>query len=454
MAELLRVPEVAAGATEVVLSEWLVKAGDAFSNGDPIAVVETEKAVVEIAAPADAVLLRTLADAGTEVSVGSPMALYGSAADKDGDLDAMLAELGFSAGPVTEAPPRREVPDTEAESPGPTQDPPPQQIDDSVVGDDEEPAATAPAPTEGSRLFISPIARKLLRDAGVPADGISGSGPNGRIVRRDVEGIIAADRSAPAAPAEETPVEQAEVEQPPVEQAPATTQPDPASGFTDVPHTRLRRAVATRLTQSKQSIPHFYLTGRAVVDELLALRAQLNEHSPVRISVNDFVLRAVAVAHTEVPDANVIWTEDATRRFDDVDISVAIASDRGLVTPVLRAVQGRSLSTIAAAVKTFVSDADAGRLQQKDLEGGSVSVTNLGMYGVPEFSAIINPPQSAILAVGAGAPTARVVDGEVAVVTEMTLVLSVDHRVIDGALAAQWMQSLVAALEHPLRLVV
>jgi pyruvate dehydrogenase E2 component (dihydrolipoamide acetyltransferase) len=187
---------------------------------------------------------------------------------------------------------------------------------------------------------------------------------------------------------------------------------------------------------------------------LVALRHQLNEHATVKLSVNDFVLRAVAVAHTHVPDANVIWTDDAVRRFDSVDISVAIASDRGLVTPVLRSVETRSLSSISSTVKTFVADANAGRLQQRDLEGGSISVTNLGMYGVPEFSAIINPPQSAILAVGAGTPAARVVDGEVTVATEMSLVLSVDHRAIDGALAAQWMQALVRALENPLSLVV
>ncbi len=467
MAELLRVPEVAAGATEVVLSEWLVKTGDAFANGDAIAVVETEKAVVEIAAPSDALLLRTLAEAGTEVSVGSPMALLGSAEEKDGDLDDMLAQLGFSASPASEPasepPPRREVPDTEAESPGPTQDPPPQHIEDAVVDDaqaaveDQGAVTETPAQSDGSRQFVSPIARKLLREAGIPSEGISGSGPNGRVVRRDVEGLIADARSAPSVP---------EAPEAPAEQAPAPAQqearPAPAgsattgatTGFTDVPHTRLRRAVATRLTQSKQSIPHFYLTGRAVIDDLLTLRTQLNEHSPVRISVNDFVLRAVAVAHGEVPDANVIWTDEATRHFDDVDVSVAIASERGLVTPVLRGVQGRSLSSIASAVKAHVSDANAGRLQQKDLEGGSISVTNLGMYGVTEFSAIINPPQSAILAVGAGQPAARVVDGQVVVVTEMNLVLSVDHRVIDGALAAQWMRSLVTALEHPLRLVV
>jgi pyruvate dehydrogenase E2 component (dihydrolipoamide acetyltransferase) len=216
----------------------------------------------------------------------------------------------------------------------------------------------------------------------------------------------------------------------------------------------MRRAVAQRLTRSKQEVPHFYLTRSARIDALLDLRRQVNERSAVRISVNDFVLRAVAVAHQAVPDANVIWTEDGMRRFDAVDISVAVASERGLVTPVLRSVESRSLSSVSAQVKAFVSDADAGRLQQKDLEGGSISVTNLGMYGVEEFAAIINPPQSAILAVGAGRPVPAVVDGEVTVVTEMRLVLSVDHRAIDGALAARWMTALVEAVEQPLSLLV
>jgi pyruvate dehydrogenase E2 component (dihydrolipoamide acetyltransferase) len=347
------------------------------------------------------------------------------------------------------------VPDTEEESPGPGQDPPPQQIEDTPSGDPAANGGRGDVPrrssASGSRLFISPIARKLLREAGVAADGITGTGPNGRIVRRDVEAAVAASRAAAPSQTNAPAPSAADTHQGArrLDRSSST-----AGGFTDVPHTKLRRAVATRLTQSKQEIPHFYLTGRAAIDELLGLRRELNEHTPVRISINDFVIRAVAVAHTAVPDANVIWTDDATRRFDGVDISVAIASDRGLVTPVLRGIEGRSLSWIAAAVKAYVADANAGRLQQKDLEGGSISVTNLGMYGVPEFSAIINPPQSAILAVGAGQPAARVVKGKVKAVTEMNLVLSVDHRVIDGALAAQWMQSLVGALEHPLRLVV
>jgi pyruvate dehydrogenase E2 component (dihydrolipoamide acetyltransferase) len=210
--------------------------------------------------------------------------------------------------------------------------------------------------------------------------------------------------------------------------------------------------VATRLTQSKQTVPHFYVRRTVRVDALLALRAQLNEVSEQRVSVNDLVVRAVAVAHRAVPEANVIWTDEAMRHFDTVDIGIAISSERGLVTPVLRDVGSSTPAAIARGVRAFVEQADRGRLQQKDLEGGSISVTNLGMYGVDEFAAIINPPQSAILAVGAAAPVPWVVEGAVEVATAMTLVLSVDHRAIDGALAARWMAALVSALEQPIRL--
>ncbi|MFC7641175.1 2-oxo acid dehydrogenase subunit E2 [Streptosporangium lutulentum] len=226
----------------------------------------------------------------------------------------------------------------------------------------------------------------------------------------------------------------------------------PGSDFEEIPHSRLRRAVAGRLTESKQTIPHFYLRRNARIDALLALRSQLNDVSPHRISVNDLVLRAVAIAHVEVPDANVIWTEEGMRRFESVDIGVAIASERGLVTPVLRGVQNAAPSAVARQVGAYVRQANEGKLLQSDLEGGSISVTNLGMFGVDEFSAIINPPQSAILAVGAGKAVPVVADGAIEVGTVMSLVLSVDHRAIDGALAARWMAALVTSIEEPLRL--
>jgi pyruvate dehydrogenase E2 component (dihydrolipoamide acetyltransferase) len=210
--------------------------------------------------------------------------------------------------------------------------------------------------------------------------------------------------------------------------------------------------VASRLSTSKQTVPHFYLKRAVRIDALLQLRAQLNDVSPQRISVNDLVVRAVAVAHQATPEANVIWTDDALRRFESVDIGVAIASERGLVTPVVRGVESTTPSGIARRIRELVEQAGTGKLHQRDLEGGTISVTNLGMYGVDEFAAIINPPQSAILAVGAGAPQPVVTDGIIEVATLMNLVLSVDHRAIDGALAAQWMAELVAVIEEPMRL--
>jgi pyruvate dehydrogenase E2 component (dihydrolipoamide acetyltransferase) len=266
----------------------------------------------------------------------------------------------------------------------------------------------------------------MLKEAGLTADQVTGTGPNGRIIRRDVEGAMAKSKQV----------------------APQDTE-----GFVEIPHSRARRAIAERLTASKQTIPHFYVKRTARVDELLALRERLNAVSPHKISVNDLVLRAVAVAHREVPAANVIWTPDAMRQFESADVAVAIAAERGLVTPVLRGVEKSSLSAIAAAVQDFVRQAAEGTLRQADLEGGSITVTNLGMFGVEEFSAIINPPQSAILAVGAAVPAPIAVEGRVEVATQLTLVLSVDHRAIDGALAARWMAALVRSLEEPLRLV-
>jgi pyruvate dehydrogenase E2 component (dihydrolipoamide acetyltransferase) len=433
MAELLPVPDVASGSTEVVVSEWLVKVGDTFAAGDLIAVIETEKAVVELPAEHSGTLLRTLVENGSEAEVGSPMALIGTTAELDGDLDALLRELGVSGSEPTPSPVQRDVPGAA-----------PQAASDLPNLVPAPPAPPLGTPRPEGRLFISPIARKLLREAGLSAQDVAGSGPHGRIRRRDVEAAISAGAAGATAPAVSGPVVAVTAV------AAATT----TQNWTEVPHSRLRRAVATRLTQSKQQTPHFYLRRSVNLDALLALRTSLNEDSPVRLSVNDFLIRAVGVAHTAVPAANVIWTDDAMRQFDSVDVAVAIASEKGLVTPVLRGVEATSMSGIASRVRGFVDAANAGRLQQQDLEGGSITISNLGMYGVDEFSAIINPPHSAILAVGAGKPGVVVQDGQPVVATIANLVLSVDHRAIDGALAAQWMAALVEAIERPLRLVV
>ncbi len=435
MPELLLVPEVAAGATEVVIADWLVQPGTDFTAGDAIAVIETEKAVVEMEAPQGGTLLKALVAPGTTIEVGLPMALVGSSSDVGTDLDAALARLGYGDDTAADASPERDVSAAEQVEVAQATE----EGADSVAVDTA--AVDRSAGDTGGRVFISPIARKLLRDAGLTADGLVGTGPGGRIRRRDAEGLIADRRAATSGARSEAPVP---------EPAPAAAE----GAWADVPHSRLRRAIARRLTESKQDVPHFYVKRSVTLDPLLELRRQLIESTGTKVSVNDFLVRAIAAAHQQVPDANVIWTDEAVRRFDHVDISVAIASERGLVTPVLRNVETSSLSAISRQVKAYVEQANAGTLQQRDLEGGSITISNLGMYGVDEFSAIINPPQSAILAIGAGRHTAVVEDGQVVVRTVAEVVLSADHRAIDGALAAQWMGALVEALHQPLSLLV
>ena len=223
---------------------------------------------------------------------------------------------------------------------------------------------------------------------------------------------------------------------------------------TEIPHTRMRKAIARRLTESKSTVPHFYLVADCRVDKLLALRAEANATAPVKLSVNDFVLKAAAAAFVDVPEANATWGEEAVTRYSTVDMSVAVAIDGGLVTPVLRSVEKATLTEIARNVADHAERARAGQLRQHELEGGSFSVSNLGMYGVTEFSAIINPPQSAILAVGRATQQPVVDDGALAVGTVMTVTLSADHRVLDGALAAQWLAAFVKHIENPLGMLV
>lgn len=419
MAELLLVPEVAAGALDVVIAEWLLQPGAAVSEGDVIAVIETDKALVELAAERDCTFLRPLVAAGAQVGVGLPMALLGTPEEFDEDPDELLSALGYvTAAPGTPVP---------------------------ALSDDETPTSdgatrAASEPSGGvrdetsARVFASPLARKLLRQAGLTPAHVSGTGPRGRIRRRDVEAAIAT-RSTERA------------------DRLAATGPTPEPRWTDHPHSRLRRAIARRLTDSKREVPHFYIKRSVQVDALLELRAKLNEESSIKISVNDMLIKAMATAHHRVPAANVIWTDDAVRQYESVDIAVAIDSSRGLVTPVLRNLDRCTLAAISQQVRTMAAKADAGTLTQDDLEGGSTTISNLGMFEVDEFAAIINPPHSAILAVGRARQAPVVEDGSVECRSVVELVLSVDHRAVDGALAARWMSALADAVQRPHSLV-
>lgn len=313
----------------------------------------------------------------------------------------------------------------------------------------EEPVAGAVAPVPGEsaragggRLFASPLARRRARELDVDLDSVTGSGPRGRIRRSDVEAAAA------------RPARQEEVAAPVGNGALDGTRPAPAAGarYVDVPNTRMRTAIARRLTESKRDTPHFYVRGSARVDALLTLRQQINAGQGVRVSINDLLVKAIAAAHSGVPAMNVQWNDTSVRHFSDVDIAVAVATDGGLVTPVIRGVQSLSMSGVATATKDLIARAKERSLRQDELEGGSITITNLGMYGTEDFAAIINPPQAAILAIGAVRQDAVVEDGAVDVASVLRLTLAVDHRAVDGAAAAEWLREFVDVLEHPLRI--
>jgi pyruvate dehydrogenase E2 component (dihydrolipoamide acetyltransferase) len=415
-------PEVAANATEAVLAEWMVGEHAEFAAGGTIATVETEKALVDVEAEAAGVVLKALVPPGAQVEVGAPIAVLGAPGESVGDLEALLAELGVEEPVDHVVPERREVPVDPGAATPLAPEPSPGLV------------AAAPAAADG-RVFSSPLARKLAKQAGLTLADLTGTGPRGRILRRDVEAVVAARREAPASSPTSAPVS-----------APAPS----AAGASSVPHSRMRRATAERLAASKREAPHFYLRATVRAERLLELRAELDE-AGVRVSVNDLLLKAVAAAHRRVPEMNVVWTPDAVHAFDSVDVAVAVATDRGLVTPVLRGVDAMPVSAVAAAVRELAERARAGRLRQEELEGGTITVSNLGMYGVEEFAAIINPPHASILAVGAVRDEPVVEDGAVVPGKVMTVTLSVDHRPVDGVVAARWLAALVELLEHPVR---
>ena len=439
MARLLRMPEVAANAVEAVLAEWPVPENTPFSAQDSIATVETEKAVVDVPADANGVILKTLVPAGATVEVGAPIALLGDPGEMVEDLDALLVELGVTSGlasaaPTTATPTTATATTATATTAAPTTATATATATATVAMVATEAAAGASYDGDGARIFSSPLARRLAREAGLSLADLRGTGPGGRIVRRDVQRAVdALETSRRGRLATSTPA---------------------TAAYVDIPHTRMRRAIANRLAESTREAPHFFVRGTARVDKLLTLRGRLNDYGAVRVSVNDLVVLAAARAHVLVPAMNVIWTADAVRTFSRVDISVAIATDAGLVAPVLRGVDRLSLSGVVAATSDLVERARSGRLQQEELEGGTLTVTNLGVFGTEDFAAIINPPQSAILAVGATRQAPVVSRGTLKVGTVMSVTLSVDHRPIDGAVAAQWMAAFVSLLEKPVRILV
>jgi pyruvate dehydrogenase E2 component (dihydrolipoamide acetyltransferase) len=423
MATNILMPALSPTMTEGTLARWLKKEGDSIRAGDVIAEIETDKATMEVEAVDEGVLGKILVADGTE-------------AVKVNEAIAVLVAPGEAVpGGAAPAKPVAAMPAPAAPAAVP-------------IAPMALLAAAQPAGHDAAaRVFASPLARRMALQAGLDLGGVSGSGPGGRIVKADVEVALARGKApdkAAAAP-------------PPRVTAPAPTAVG-APAHTAVPHTSIRKVIARRLSESKQTIPHFYVTMDFEIDGLLKLRAELNAKSPkegpaaFKLSVNDLVIKAVAAALRRYPQVNASWTDDAMLEYADVDIAVAVATPTGLITPIIRKADLKGLAAISNEMKDLAARAKAGKLKPEEFQGGGFSISNMGMYGVREFSAIINPPQAGILAVAAGEPRPVVRDGALAIATVMTCTLSVDHRVIDGALAAEFMQGLKGIIQDPLSL--
>ncbi|MHA3914563.1 pyruvate dehydrogenase complex dihydrolipoamide acetyltransferase [Halovulum sp. GXIMD14793] len=421
-------PALSPTMEEGTLTKWTVKEGDSVASGDVIAEIETDKATMEFEAVDKGVIGKILVAEGTE-------------GVKVNDLIAVLLEDGENADDISDTPipaapaaaDNEVAPSGGAEAPAPAPQTP-------------TPTPSAPTVNPGDRVFASPLARRIAKDKGIDLSTIKGSGPKGRIVKADVE-----NAQPGAAPASST-------------ATPATAPTGPTTEtvrklYADRTHEEvsldgMRKTIAARLQEAKQTIPHFYLRREFALDDLLAFRAQLNkglETRGVKLSVNDFIIKAMAMALQDVPDCNVVWAGDRLLKFNASDVAVAVAIEGGLFTPVIRDADSKTLSTISAEMKDLAARARDRKLAPHEYQGGATAVSNLGMMGIENFDAVINPPHASILAVGAGIKRPLVnADGAVAVATMMSVTLSVDHRAIDGALGAELLQAFGAYITNPM----
>ena len=425
MATNILMPALSPTMTEGNLARWLKQEGERIKAGDVIAEIETDKATMEVEAVDEGILGRILVPAGTQ-------------GVKVNDVIAVLVEAG-EAVPAAGAAPKA----APAAVPAPAAPAPVAAV----------PAAAAPAPAaaSGDRVFASPLARRMAAQAGLDIGKVAGSGPNGRIVKADVDAALSRG-PAPVTAAAPAPLVAALRPAAPVATV-AITAP-----HTAVPNSSIRKVIARRLAESKATIPHFYVSTDVEIDALLKIRADLNARSPkdgpgaFKLSVNDLVIKATAVTLRRFPNVNAMWTEDAILQLHDVDISVAVSIPDGLITPIVKGADIKGLAAISNEMKDLAARAKTGKLKPEEFQGGGFSISNMGMYGVKDFAAIINPPQAGILAVSAGEQRPVVKNGALAIATVMTLTLSVDHRVIDGALAAEFLQALKRNIEDPLSL--
>ncbi|AMJ60173.1 pyruvate dehydrogenase complex dihydrolipoamide acetyltransferase [Bosea sp. PAMC 26642] len=424
------------------LAKWLKKEGDAIKSGDIIAEIETDKATMEVEAVDEGILAKILVPDGTaDVAVN--------------EIIGVIAAEGEDAKSVS-APVKAEAPKAEASKAEPAATKPAEAAPPA--------AATAPA-SSGDRPFASPLARRLAKEARLDLGKVQGSGPHGRIVEKDIEAAKAGGGAKASAPAPQT-------------SAPSAAKPAAAplaagmsdetvkklfapGSYEEIPHDGMRKTIARRLLESKQTIPHFYLTIDCELDALLKLRGELNAAAPeiddkpaYKLSVNDMVIKAMAMSLRAVPDANVSWTENTMLKHKHADVGVAVSIPGGLITPVIRDACHKTLSQISNEMKDLAARAKNRKLKPEEYQGGTTAVSNLGMFGVKDFAAIVNPPHATILAVGAGEQRAIVRKGELAVATIMSVTLSTDHRAVDGALGAQLMQAFKGYIEKPMAMLV
>jgi pyruvate dehydrogenase E2 component (dihydrolipoamide acetyltransferase) len=436
------------------LAKWLKKEGDRVKSGDIIAEIETDKATMEVEAVDEGTIAKIVVAEGTaDVPVNQVIAVL---AGEGEDVKAAAAGAG-SAAPAPKpqtptAPPKTEAPKTEAPKPAPV-----------AASAPAAPKLQAPAPQaspSGDRVFASPLARRLAKEAGIEVSRIQGSGPHGRIIARDVEGARSGKGMKPAGVPAGAPSVAPSI-------APSMSDAQVRALFEEgsyevVPHDGMRRTIAQRLTQSTQTIPHFYLTIDCNIGKLLEAREEINAAAPknkdgkpaYKLSVNDFVLKALALALQRIPDANVSWTEGGMLKHKHSDVGVAVAIPNGLITPIIRHAETKSLSTISNEMKDFAARARARKLKPNEYQGGTTAVSNLGMYGIKDFTAVINPPHATILAVGTGEERAIVKNGKIEAAHIMSVTLSCDHRAVDGALGAELIGAFKALIENPVMMVV
>ncbi|MGH6990588.1 MAG: pyruvate dehydrogenase complex dihydrolipoamide acetyltransferase [Stellaceae bacterium] len=448
MSTNILMPALSPTMTEGTLARWLKKEGEPVKAGDVLAEIETDKATMEVEAVDEGVIGKIIVPDGTAgVKVNAPIAVLLADGETMADAPPATPEAAAPAPPPAQPAPPKAPPKPAAPSPAtPAPATPAPRVTDAVAAS-AHPAANG---HRGGRIFVSPLARRMAGQAGLDLSGITGTGPQGRIVKADVEAALTRAPVAPEAPAApDAPVSPA---------APAAPPPEITAPHRLVPHTTMRRVIARRLSESKRSIPHFYLSMDLAVDALLELRADLNGRAAkqgpgaFRLSVNDLIIKAAAAALTRVPRVNASWSEAGIIEYEDIDISVAVAIPEGLITPIVRHADHKGLAAISNEMKDLVGRAKAGKLKLEEFEGGGFTISNLGMYGIREFAAVINPPQAAILAVGCSEQRPVVKDGAVSVATMMTCTLAVDHRVIDGVLGSAWLAAFKAIIEDPLSL--